>query len=228
MANIKDNVAAKETKRRLIDAAGDVFAEKGFERATIKGITMRAGVSLAAVNYHFSDKNELYYQCLRHAHSAAMAAVKLVQTLPSETSPPQRLRVFIRGLLSDMLDPQRPKWESVILWREMQQPTIATERLCSETFCEACDTMEALVASLVGRPIPEPKLRLIVESVLGQCLFHVHHQELNARIFPDEPPAHERVDELADHISNFSIAAIDSLFHGKSSHSDHNAIAQGA
>jgi len=212
MANVKDNCSAKETKRRLIDAAGAVFAEKGFERATIKDITTRAGVSLAAVNYHFSDKNELYYQCIRHAHETATGSVEMVKTLPADMPAAQKLRVFIKALLKDMLDPSLPKWHGILVWREMQQPTAATERLMSETFCGCCDTLQDLIRELVNRPISEEQLDLIVESILGQCLFHVHHQEFNARIFPEDPPAYERVDVLADHIANFSLGAIACLF----------------
>ena len=59
MANVKNNAAAQETRRRLLAAAGEVFAEAGFHAATVKVITDRAGASVAAVNYHFRDKAEL-------------------------------------------------------------------------------------------------------------------------------------------------------------------------
>lgn len=212
MANVKDNVAAKETKRRLMDAAGAVFAERGFERATIKQITTRAGVSMAAVNYHFSDKNELYYQVIRHAHEMTGGAVDLIKEFPPAMPPPQRLRVFIRALLGDMLNPELPEWHGILLWREMQQPTAPTERLLSETFCACSDGMESLIAALVHRPIPRDQLRLIGESVIGQILFHVLHQEMQTLLYPDVPPAHARIDTLANHIADFSLAAVDSLF----------------
>ncbi len=65
MANVKNNTATQETRRRLLTAAGEVFAERGFHDATIKQITDRAGASLASVNYHFSDKAELYAAVIR-------------------------------------------------------------------------------------------------------------------------------------------------------------------
>src|SRR3984885_4406821 len=65
MANVKNNSATQETRRRLLQAAGEVFADRGFHAATIKEITDRAGASLASVNYHFRDKAELYAAVLR-------------------------------------------------------------------------------------------------------------------------------------------------------------------
>src|SRR5579871_3621280 len=65
MANVKNNSEKQETRRRLLEAAGEVFADRGFHAATIKEITDRAGASLASVNYHFTDKAELYAAVLR-------------------------------------------------------------------------------------------------------------------------------------------------------------------
>ena len=49
-----------ETRRRLLDAAGEVFAEKGFAKATVREICQKAEANIAAVNYHFGDKEKLY------------------------------------------------------------------------------------------------------------------------------------------------------------------------
>src|SRR5258705_8518020 len=50
----------ENTREKILSAAGEVFAEQGFEGATIRAITERAGVNVAAVNYHFRDKAELF------------------------------------------------------------------------------------------------------------------------------------------------------------------------
>ena len=48
-----------ETRERLLEAAGEVFAERGFREATVRGICKRANANNAAVNYHFGEKEEL-------------------------------------------------------------------------------------------------------------------------------------------------------------------------
>lgn len=48
-----------DTVDRILDAAERLFAEKGFAETSLRTITGRAGVNLAAVNYHFGSKNAL-------------------------------------------------------------------------------------------------------------------------------------------------------------------------
>tara|TARA_R110002111_G_scaffold23363_2_gene52613 strand:+ start:1114 stop:1755 length:642 start_codon:yes stop_codon:yes gene_type:complete len=52
-------MAKPDTKDQILDAAEDLFAEQGFATTSLRQLTTRAGVNLAAVNYHFGSKDEL-------------------------------------------------------------------------------------------------------------------------------------------------------------------------
>jgi len=58
-------MAKADTKDTILDAAEDLFAEQGFGATTLRQLTARAGVNLAAVNYHFGSKEDLAKAVLR-------------------------------------------------------------------------------------------------------------------------------------------------------------------
>jgi AcrR family transcriptional regulator len=68
-----------DTRERILSAALHVFAERGFDGATIKEITKAADANIAAVNYHFRSKDELVRQVLeaflRPINAARLAAL---------------------------------------------------------------------------------------------------------------------------------------------------------
>ena len=54
-----------DTRTRILEAAGKVFADKGFDKATIRDISALAEVNLASVNYHFGSKDALLFEIFR-------------------------------------------------------------------------------------------------------------------------------------------------------------------
>src|SRR5215212_6345145 len=94
------------THQRLLDAAGEVFAEQGFRAATVREICRRAEANVAAVNYHFGDKEKLYAEVLNYAHRAAMVHVPSAPA--ADATPEQRLRGFVHAMVRGFLSEGRP------------------------------------------------------------------------------------------------------------------------
>ena len=62
--SVSADAASADTKTRILDAAEAQFMEHGFEATSLRGLTSAAGVNLAAVNYHFGTKEELFQAVL--------------------------------------------------------------------------------------------------------------------------------------------------------------------
>src|SRR5438876_4153196 len=92
------------TEQRLLEAAGEVFAEKGFRAATIREIIQRAKANIAAVNYHFGDKEGLYGAVFRYARQACAEKYPFVDAVAEGASPRERLQRLVRSLLMRLLD----------------------------------------------------------------------------------------------------------------------------
>lgn len=78
---------ATDTKTRILDAAGRLFAEKGLEGVSLRAVTAEAGVNLAAVNYHFGSKEALLRELVRRFFAAVNEAqVRALDALPADAT----------------------------------------------------------------------------------------------------------------------------------------------
>ncbi len=189
------------TREKLIEAAGQSFAEKGLHGTSIRDITQRAGANIASVNYHFHDKFELYAVVLRRAHEGIVAVMN--QPLTAST-PEGRMRQLLSAMLSSALDPARPKWHQPLLARELVEPTPALD-LMHDMMDRPSRRLEEVVREI--RPDLSPKqLMLTVSAIVAQCLFHVHHGHLERRMFRAVPEP--TLDVLIKHVTEFSLAAL--------------------
>ena len=119
-----------QTRLRLLEAAGGVFAEKGFRSATVREICAAAGANVAAVNYHFGDKEQLYSEVLRYSHACALR--KHPPELNGTATPEERLRFFIGSFLRRVFDGGQPAWHEKLMSREMVEPTGALDDLVKQ------------------------------------------------------------------------------------------------
>src|SRR5580658_2499787 len=121
-----DGVPRDATEARILDSAGHVFAETGFQAAKVRDICARAGVNIAAVNYHFGDKLGLYKEVLQFALCAAGTAAQIELGMPGKT-PEEKLRRYVRGTLQQMYGEGQPAWPVRLMTHELAQPTPAFE-----------------------------------------------------------------------------------------------------
>src|SRR5258705_5658566 len=75
-----------ETRTRILDAAEELFMQQGFGGTSMRLLTSKAGVNLAAVNYHFGSKDALIEALFRpRLHPMNAARIAELQRLETET-----------------------------------------------------------------------------------------------------------------------------------------------
>ncbi|MFO0982011.1 MAG: CerR family C-terminal domain-containing protein [Planctomycetota bacterium] len=196
-----------ETKQRLLEAAGEVFAEVGYQAATVRTICDRARANVAAVNYHFGDKDRLYEAVVRFAHDCALERYPAAQP-HARATPEQRLAAFVRALLARVLDEGRPAWHGRLMAREMVAPTRVLDLIVRETIRGQFELLSGIVGELLGKHATPEQVRLGAMSVVGQCLFYRHAQPVIQRLFPRQRFGARDIDRLAAHITRFSLAGL--------------------
>jgi len=200
-----------DTRHRLLEAAGEIFAEKGFSAATVREICERAGANIAAVNYHFRDKEHVYIEVIRHAHHGG------VENLPPEwkpgTPPAVKLREYIRHMLTRILEDERPVWHAQLILREMTEPTQACVALVKSYLRPRYDRLDEIITELVSAETSATDRHLIAFSIVGQCLHSKVLKPIGPLLVGEAEYRTYDVARLAYHVAQCSLAA---LGHGKS------------
>lgn len=196
----------QKTRGRLLQAAMALFAERGFEKTTMVAISERAEANVAAVNYHFGDKQALYVAALRAAFAEANASFPVL--LAEEgASPEQRLRHHIAALISQIFSPSDAGYLCRMVAREFAEPTFAIDMIFSELISQNQAQMWNAVSSILGPKVPEQQVHLAMVSVVAQFQFYNFTRlirEMGATpvlCLPDP-------ETIAEHIYQFSLAGL--------------------
>ncbi len=203
--NAIDTAQAK-TRQRLLDAAGEVFAAHGFHKATVREICNRAGANVAAVNYHFRDKEGLYTSVLQYAHQCSVD--KYPPYNGSNVRVEEKLKVFARSFLLRIFDDGRPAWHGKLMSREMIEPTTALDALVENNIRPIANQLESLVGEYLGLGASKQLIILCARSIVAQCVFYHHARPVISRLYPNQQYNLEEVEQLADHITRFSLGAL--------------------
>ena len=211
MANRRDGI---ETRRRILAAACDVFAERGYRGATNAEICRRSGSNGAAVNYHFRSKEALYTEAFRQALEESVQAhpPRLGET--AGKSPELNLKAMIHSVITRISDPANKSF--AMLHKEMSEPTRLLDGVMGEFINTEMVDMKSIVGELLGKGASLREVELCATSVLAQCIHPAIRERgrLEGRhIRPPGPDSSQPFDanEISTHVFEFSMAAISKL-----------------
>lgn len=199
-----------DRSRRLLKVASEVFAEKGYRDATVAEICRRAGSNVAAVNYHFGSKDDLYAAVWKNAFEETTAAYPPDGGLPGDSIAEERLHALVHSLLHRIMEDGRLGHAGQILLREMSDPTEVIHQVRHDAIRPMRERTHEIIGSLLGPGANEQQLRFCELSVIHQCLavgFRKGKGQL-ASLFGGKQVGPELIDALAEHITRFSLAGI--------------------
>ena len=156
---------APETRYRILDAAEALFVEHGLEATSMRVITARAGVNLAAVNYHFGSKDaliqEVFKRRLVELNRQRLAVLDEVEAQAVRdgraVKPSQVLDAFFGPALALASDAEHGGHTFMqLLGRTYTDPNAFVRQFLAEEYAETLSRfLAALYASLPGVPRDE-------------------------------------------------------------------------
>jgi TetR/AcrR family transcriptional regulator, regulator of cefoperazone and chloramphenicol sensitivity len=201
---------ARETHERILEAAQKLFAEKGLDATSVRDITAAADCNVAAVNYHFGGKENLYLESframlgpLRDQRLAVIGELMEREPVPTLEA---FLSTFAEGFLEPLVDESKGRRFMVFVAREILDPRLPTSVFLDE-FIRPLIARAVAALDRVGVPMTPEASLLCVFSLIGQLLHAVKAHHLASHVDTPEAVPFELASFL-DHFVRFSAAGI--------------------
>lgn len=189
-----------DSKVALLDAAGELFAQRGFEGTSVKDICEKAGVNVSLVSYHFEGKEGLYRSVLaRFAEHGLEVAERLLTPAQSKEEFLVRLKMFCEEM---MVSHVRHPHQTRILHRECTGAFPVAKELFQQTFQRVFERfLQFLAAGRTAKFVRADLDPMIAASFFFGSISHFCNtdsvrKELFKKTIHDEAFRAEAVDQL--------------------------------
>lgn len=194
------------TKDALLAAAIEVFADKGFDAATVRDICGQAQANVAAVNYHFGGKDPLYVAVLEEVFPKEEYKPCSEASMPPE----KRLHAFLRDLAGEIYERGNGKitqrW--AIFLREMAKPSKNLDFIARRSVQPRADELRGIIADILG-PDTDPLVMAYASSnIWALMLDHLLTQPILDRLTPKRPAVQTNIDFFVEHAVKFSLGGL--------------------
>lgn len=198
----------KETRKRLLNSACEVFAQEGYKDAKVADICKRANANVASVNYYFSSKANLYAEAWRYAFQQFEEPA--FSELP-QGSPRELLRGYIHALMKNFTSMGRRGYFGRLYLMELVNPTGLVQDAWRELIEPRRNKLLCMIRGIMGPNADDQSVLFCELSIINQCrtLLTINRNDLEYLL--DHTIDNELIRRLADHIADFSLAGIEGV-----------------
>ena len=159
----------QNTKTRILVAASRVFSEKGYDNTTVQDICSASDANIAAVNYHYKSKENLYRTVWEHLYKFNEEANK--ELFRDDLDPEMQLKHFVKNRIQSTLDEGELGYLSKLISYELNSPSSSYDHIFENYLKERCEW----ILNLIDR-LAESKL----SPSSKQQIFFLYQQSYNS------------------------------------------------
>jgi TetR/AcrR family transcriptional regulator, regulator of cefoperazone and chloramphenicol sensitivity len=200
-----------ETRRKLLETAAVVFAEHGFTATTIRMISGRAKVNVAAVNYHFGSKEALYHEVLRYVRRHAYEKYPMHCGLSPDATNQERLYAFVHSFLLRIFGEESNLGFGTLMIREMVEPTSALDMIVDEGIRALFGQLTDIVQGLLGEHADMALVQSCSRNVISQCVFYLCSRSVIKRMSPEQTFGPADLELISEQITMFNLNALQGI-----------------
>ena len=186
-ATIPKREDGKETRALIIECAGNLIGNLGYEKVTSKAICQMAKVNMAAVNYHFGSRDGLYLAVLEEVHNYFISLDALQRLYASDCTSKEKIERFFDFFLESVLDEK--SWHVKVWAREVLAPSSFVKQVLSEQVLPKISVVMKIFSEYTGLAEDDPKLYTCYFSAMSPLMMGVFIRRSN-------------MEEIAPHIDN--------------------------
>lgn len=196
-------------KTKLIDSAIEVFSQYGYRNAKISDIVAGAEANIAAVNYHFGSKENLYMEAIRKSHEISEHSYPTRVDHPEATKPKEKIASYVRSCLKRSFDTGPAGRYSRIFAKTMYSPDSPVKRVLDEAHDLELDYIHEMLVDYYGTDTPA---LIYLAKINVVCLSSVmaNYPITSSKIF-QESPTEAEIDSVIESQVNVVLAALESL-----------------
>ncbi len=204
-------VMERSVQERLIEAAEELFCQRGFNETSVRDIAAAAGCNVASVNYYFGGKDNLYLEIWRRRlafmRQTRLASIDKVMAASGQPQLEDLLRSYATSFIEPLIDGSSHCRFINLMTREMIDPHLPRDLYLTEMVSPVLNALSDALLKICPW-LDRSKISMIVFSIVGQLLMHTvcvkemfegsNHPELS-RI---------DVESIVNHVVEFSAAGI--------------------
>lgn len=195
----------------MLEAAARLFAAHGLKRVTVRSICRAARANVAAVNYHFGNKADLYAEVMHRAIDVLRTMTELSRRAGEGRAPEDQLKAYIRLMAERIMDPPASDaWIHPLIMREMADPTPALGALVERGLRPRIEYLCDVVGAMLQLPSSDARVQYAVGSIQAQIL-SFRPNPLAERVQRSIKMPPYSVDRVAEHVTMFSVAGVRGL-----------------
>ncbi len=159
---------SESTKQRILLAAAELFAEHGYHGTTHQMMSDKAKVNIAAINYHFGSKENLYLRVWDYL--CAFSDRDFDEFIDQQASASERLRGFVRWRVSASKDKGLRGYLAQIGRKEMSKPSPVYPELEEKHMREKRSWFFALIREIVGHDLDPPTIAMVAFCIYSPLI----------------------------------------------------------
>jgi len=217
-SNVNSESSKRHPRQVILGAAEKLFAEKGFSHTSIRDITEKADCNIAAVNYHFHGKENLYIEVFHLRMSTIRdlrinAVREFLSNKPEQKSLEELIQIFATAFLEPFLEDGSGERLMELMMRERYDPHLPQHMFVEEIIQPVKIIMKNALLQTCSW-LSDTEAELCIHSIVGQLVHIIQAQELFKGMDKTTVPVLD-LSKAVEHVIKFSVGGVRQFVKGK-------------